>query len=178
MPDSTATKEQSCGLVSAYNELRPQLLRFVTARTGDAGLAEDIVQDIALKLMEISTGPISNPSAYLHRIANNMIIDRARELRARHLREAAYVEQTTTQAAEEAVDDTPSVERALIAQDQLSRMMQAISSLPPAAAAVFRRHRIDGLSHTEIAAELGISRSAVEKSMAVAMKHLFKATKT
>ncbi len=33
-------------------------------------------------------------------------------------------------------------------------------------------HKIEGLTHGEVAARLGISRSAVEKHMAVAMTHL------
>ncbi|MEG8041644.1 sigma factor-like helix-turn-helix DNA-binding protein [Sphingomonas sp. LR59] len=40
---------------------------------------------------------------------------------------------------------------------------------------VFRRHKIVGLSHAEVAAEFGISRSAVEKHIAVALRHLRKA---
>jgi DNA-directed RNA polymerase specialized sigma24 family protein len=37
---------------------------------------------------------------------------------------------------------------------------------------VLRLHKFDGLSHGEVAARLGISKSAVEKHMAVAMAHL------
>ena len=38
-------------------------------------------------------------------------------------------------------------------------------------------HKFDGLSHAEIAARLGISRSGVEKHIAVAMVHLRRALK-
>jgi len=37
---------------------------------------------------------------------------------------------------------------------------------------VCRRHKLDGLSHAEVAAEFGITRSAVEKHIAVALRHL------
>jgi RNA polymerase sigma-70 factor (ECF subfamily) len=33
-------------------------------------------------------------------------------------------------------------------------------------------HKFEGLSHPEVAAQLGISRSAVEKHMMAALKHL------
>jgi len=41
-----------------------------------------------------------------------------------------------------------------------------------AEARVLKMHKLDGLSHGEVAAQLGISKSAVEKHMAVAMAYL------
>lgn len=174
------TADPNCldGLNAAFYQLQPQLLRFVRARTGDAALAEDIVQDIAVKLAETVTGPVANPSAFLHRMANNLLIDRAREARARLGREQAWTEQEMSIAEGAAVDEAPSAERTLLARDELRTVLAAIDALPPASSQVFRLHRIDGLSHPEIAAKLGISRSAVEKSMAVALKNLRKALET
>ena len=54
----------------------------------------------------------------------------------------------------------------------INPLAEAIGQLPPGAARVFKRHKLDGLSHGEVAAELGISRSAVEKHIAVALRHL------
>jgi RNA polymerase sigma-70 factor (ECF subfamily) len=54
----------------------------------------------------------------------------------------------------------------------VARIASAIAALPEGAAQAFRLHKIDGLSHAEVAARLGISRSGVEKHIAVAMKHL------
>ena len=42
----------------------------------------------------------------------------------------------------------------------------------------FRLHKLDGLSHAEVAAQLWISRSGVEKHIAVAMAHLRRALRT
>lgn len=166
------------GLLGVFTDIRPKLLRFVCARTGNAALAEDIVQDIAVKLAENATGPVANPSAFFHRMANNLLIDRAREMRARSNREEAWTDQETSLANGEAVEQAPSPERVLLARDELTKVLTAIDALPAAAAQVFRMHRIEGLSHPEIAASLGISRSAVEKSMAVALKNLRKALET
>lgn len=172
------TSDIDDGLVGSLSEIRPKLLRFLRARTGDGALAEDIVQDLAVKLAETATGPVANPSAFLHRMANNLLIDRVREARARQNREQAWTDQQLVQTGGDAVDPQPTAERTLLARDELSRVLTAIDALPPAAAQVFRLHRIEGFSHPEISTQLGISRSAVEKSMMVALKNLRKALET
>lgn len=73
-----------------------------------------------------------------------------------------------------AIDPSPSPEQQLSDRIELAALLAAIRSLPERAQLVFRRHRLDGLSHGEVARELGISKSAVEKNMATAMKHLLR----
>ena len=51
-------------------------------------------------------------------------------------------------------------------------LTSAVANLPDGARRVFRLHKIDGMSHAEVAATLGISKSGVEKHIAVAMRHL------
>ena len=71
-----------------------------------------------------------------------------------------------------ALDPTPSPERQLSDRQELDRLTKAVRAMPERAQQVFRLHRIDGNSHAEVADALGISKSAVEKNMATAMKHL------
>nr|WP_299597989.1 sigma factor-like helix-turn-helix DNA-binding protein [Sphingomonas bacterium] len=47
--------------------------------------------------------------------------------------------------------------------------------MPEGARRVFELHKIQGLSHSDVARQLGISKSGVEKHMAVAMKYLRRA---
>lgn len=165
--------EIGAGLAAALAKHRPQLVRFFTSRTGDAAEAEDVVQEIWLHIGRAEgCGPVANPLAYLHRVGMNIVLDRLREGRRRIRREQDWTDSATTCAGKEAVDESPSPLAIVEARERVRALAAAIDRLPPGAARVFRRHKLDGLSHAEIAAELGISRSAVEKHIAVALRHL------
>jgi len=154
---------------------RPQLVRFFTGRTGSAAEAEDVVQEIWLRTAEPAAGPIANPLAYLHRIGLNIVLDRVRATGRRARRDTGYAESMTTIMGDEAVDDTPSAFDAVAGRQRIAQLAAALAGPPEGAMRVFRRHKIDGLSHAEVAAEFGITRSAVEKHIAVALRHLRKA---
>lgn len=166
--------ELCSGILATFENLRPQLFRFLTARTRSDALAEDLLQDLWIRLQEIGTGPISNPSSYLFKMASNLATDHARSKMQREKREEAWTAGTVTFLDGVARDDTPDAEQALIARDTLARALAAISKMPPRAAEIFKLHRIEGYSHLQIAERLGISRSAVEKNMHTALKYLMK----
>ena len=164
---------------------RHQLVRFFTGRTGSVAEAEDVVQEIWLHVGQPpkadgvtggpGAGPIANPLAFLHRVGMNIVLDRVRANGRRQRRDAGYVDATTSTVGAEAIDDAPSAFDAVADKERMARLTTALTGPPEGAMRVFRRHRIDGASHAEIAAELGISRSAVEKHIAVALRHLRKA---
>ncbi|MNL68404.1 putative RNA polymerase sigma factor FecI [compost metagenome] len=56
-----------------------------------------------------------------------------------------------------------SVDRVIDYRQRLAALERVIADLPSRQREVFLMHKFDGLSHSEIAAELGITRSAVEK---------------
>ncbi len=165
---------QPAGLAAIFDEIRPRLYRLLAARTGDPALADDLLQDLWIKIRTLEPGPVGNPEAYIFRMAQNLATDHARSRIQRALREEHWVEASTTVSDGIARDDLPDAERTLIAREELSRVRQALADMPTRAAEVFQLHRVEGESHSEIAARLGISRSAVEKSMAIALKHLFR----
>lgn len=65
----------------------------------------------------------------------------------------------------------------MLAREETAALASAIAALPQAAGRAFRLHKLDGLSHADVAEQLGISRSGVEKHIAVAMAHLRRAMK-
>ena len=170
-----AYPHQHAGLTAVLAANRPQLVRFFTGRTGSVAEAEDVVQEIWLHVAEPAVGPVASPLAYLHRVGMNIVLDRVRAGGRRQRRDAGYVQATTSVVGAEAIDDAPSAFDAVVGRERIARLAAALSGPPEGAMRVFRRHRIDGASHAEIAAELGITRSAVEKHVAVALRHLRKA---
>ena len=50
--------------------------------------------------------------------------------------------------------------------------MEALAELPQPCAAVFAWHRLEGRTVAEIAAQLGLSNSSVEKYLTRTMRHL------
>jgi RNA polymerase sigma-70 factor (ECF subfamily) len=172
-----ADRRELQGLAAAYDGHRAALLRFLRARTRDAAEAEDIVQELWIRLREVHSGPIANARAYLFQMANNLVLDRERERRRRMARDRNWTEQahTVLQAADgdvQAVDAQRTPEQLLSDAQQQERLLHAIQGLPEAARRAFCLHKLEELSHEQVAARLGISRSGVEKHMALAMRHL------
>lgn len=158
------------GLQAAFLDHRAQLLRFIAARGGGAD-AEDVLQDIWLRISAAQSGPVGNPLFYLHRVANTVLIDRYRARRQATLRDRAWSE--TQGGSDIAVSDAPSAERIMLARDLARAVEELLAGLhPPRVAAIFRRHRIDGVAQRQIAAEFGISQSTVEADLRIAYRAL------
>lgn len=157
-------RDHSGGLLrAALLEHRSALLRYFIARRVPAEEAEDILQDLVVKLASHASGPVTEPRAYLYRMAENLLLDRIRSEGRRRGREQAWV--AAQAGATLDADDRPSAEQALIARERLALVSAALAALPERTLFVFRRYRIDGMPQRRIADELGISLSAVEKHL-------------
>ena len=62
-------------------------------------------------------------------------------------------------------------ERAAIAESSLRVLNAALNDLPPLSRHIFLLYRIEGVKQAEIARQLELNLSTVEKRLAVAMKH-------
>lgn len=163
-------------LEALYGVYRPELLRFLTARTGDATEAEDIVQELWIKARQPAGAPVANGRAYLYRMAQNLVVDRLREKQRRTRRENVWSEERGGgKPGAEPADTALNAEQAMLDREETALLASAIATLPAGARQTFELHKIQGLSHGEVAAQLGISKSGVEKHMAVAMKYLRRA---
>mgnify|MGYP001546461225 CR=1 FL=1 len=160
-------------LISLYLERRADLVRFFTVRLRSASAAEDLVQDIYVRLSSRpDSADIQNPMAYLYCLGSNLMLDRLRGERRTAHRDGAWLDSQTVRMGAEEVSPEPSAEAAVAARQRLASLVAAIEELGPQTQRVFRMHKFEGLSHPEVAAALGISRSAVEKHMMTALKHL------
>ncbi|MBS0333122.1 MAG: sigma-70 family RNA polymerase sigma factor [Proteobacteria bacterium] len=160
-------------LIALYLERRTDLVRFFTVRLRSAAAAEDLVQDIYVRLSGLAPGiEIQNPTAYLYRLGPNLMLDKLRGERRTAHRDGAWLDSQTTRVGVQEVSAEPSAEAAVAARQRLALLTEALTELSPQTQRVFRMHKFEGMSHPEVAAALGISRSAVEKHMMAALKHL------
>ena len=160
-------------LATAYFERLQEMRRFFLVRLRSEAEADDLVQELYLKVAGLPVDDeIRNPGAYLYRLAANLMLDRLRHQRRAVLRDDAWRSTHHVTSAREDIADIPSAEAVLASRQRLDQVLAALDALPPKTQAVFRRHKFDGIGHAQIAVELGISRSAVEKHMIDALRHL------
>lgn len=162
------------GLAGLFDNHRAELLRFLTARSGSSELAEDLLQDLWIKASEFTSGPIANGRAYLFRMANNLMLDRARASSRAMARDRHWLEQNgiADGPAEHRADPAMPADEALARQQETEILQRAIHQLPPGAKRALILYRLQGHDQAEVARIMEISRSGVEKHLAVAMKHL------
>ena len=130
-----------------------------------------------MRARNVAAGPIGNGRAYLYKMAQNLVLDRLREQQRRMARERRWNDQETdfTAPGIDPVDRSQTAEDQIIAREEVQRIKTALETLPEGARRAFELHKLRGLTHGEVAAQLGISKSGVEKHMAVAMKYLRRA---
>lgn len=155
------------GLRQLCLALRPELRRFLLSRRVGEADADDLLQDLFVRVETVVTGPVRAPRAYLYQMLNNMAHTRRRTEARQQARDAEWLDAPTGAAGAEMdlADLTPDPEITLLARDHLARVEASLASLPERTAHVFRQYRIEGVSQKTIARDLGISLSAVEKHL-------------
>ncbi len=163
------------GLEAVFLANRAQLLGFLRSH-GAGEAAEDLLQELWLKVRDARTGPIAQPLSYLYRAANNLMLDRYRSDRQATARDRNWVEASGGSTLDRS--DDPDSERVLIARETLGRVRTALAGLGTRADHIFRRHRLDGVPQREIASELGVSLSTVESDLRKATRALVEIKKS
>jgi RNA polymerase sigma-70 factor (ECF subfamily) len=160
-------------LLDAYMARRANLIRFFAARVRSQAAAEDLVQELYLKLATRPDGvEAENPTALLYRIALNLLRDRARgEMRAA-AREADWRGAHHASVAGEDVADEAPADEAAASRQRLRRLIDAVAELPPQMQRAFTLHKLDGFSHAQTARAMGLSVKSVEKHVSAALARL------
>ncbi len=117
---------------------------------------------------------VQNVPAFLNRMAMNLAFDRQRSGSRAAARDGAWLSANALVEGPEPIAEAPTAEDVVTGRQELRLLRDAIDALPPQGRRVFEMHKLQGRPHAEVAAILGISRSAVEKHMAAAMKNLLK----
>ncbi len=163
------TKQPGELLETLISSQRNALVRFLSRKLGSVDDAQEIAQDAFLRLHRLEhADDLDNARAYLFQVASNMAIDqlRRRKLHARYLEDEGARQHDETEAR-----DPGTPEELVAARQQLGLIYRAIEDLPLRCRQALMLHRVRGLSYTEIAPEMGVSVSSVEKYILEALRH-------
>ena len=153
-------------LSNYYSMHRDELVSFIAVRTVDAIEAEDIVQDIFLRLLrgQHLITPQTLPSL-LHTMARHAVCD---YYRRRHVHEEYEHYIQTSDFSCQTSDD--SVESVFSAQQLMERMERSLARLPKACCEIYHLHIYEGMKVSAIAKELSLPYKQVENRLGQARK--------
>ena len=144
----------------------PALRRYFSKRV-HSGEIDDLVQEVFVRMQTHTGGPpIEHLDRYLFAVAASVLTDLARRRAVRH--EGAH--ETLDESHHPIEELTP--ERVLMDREALEVVVTSIAELPARTRDIFVLHRFEELSCTSIAAQLGMSVSAVEKHIMKALRVL------
>lgn len=144
-----------------YEELKGYIQR----KTGSCVVASDIVQETWLRAARHSTKQPDKPLAYLYQTARNLLLDKQRQDQT-HGRFFSEIE-----LADEVECPLSPPDKAAGFHQELERLANALSDLPEKYRSVFLLSRCEGFTLREIATQLNINESTVEKQIAKGMQH-------
>jgi len=151
-------------------EAGADLRRFLRSRLGNPDEADEAAQEAFLRLhVALGRGEIGNPRGFLFAVATNLAID---VIRKRTTRDRIAPMADGESGVELAVNGGGSPEQRMAAKQRLAAAIAVIDDLPPKCQQVFLLHRFEGLSYTDIARRLGITKKGVEYHMKQALMRL------
>lgn len=158
------------GLLRSYHRHEPEIIGFLTNRLRCAATAADLAHDLYVRVLHGQhPARVRNPRAYLFRMAANLASDHQRdEARRRDI-------ETECQRLLWSGPDPQTPERHAMARHDLTALHRAVAELPARTRYIFYQNRFRGVRQADIAAELGVSTTTVEKHMRRVMAALAEA---
>ncbi|MEM9013666.1 MAG: sigma-70 family RNA polymerase sigma factor [Pseudomonadota bacterium] len=149
------------------------LLRWLTKKLGDADAAKDVAQTVFMRIWAYAeTETIENPRALIFKTASNLALNELKRRNRFNRRHIAPYDPEEGDPLKYVASPAPSPETEAEMRDDMALTLRAIRDLPDRSRRAFMMNRFDGLSYKQIASEMGVSESSVEKYMIEALKRL------
>lgn len=157
-------KGDSDAFLELYNHYHAALYHYVLRFVKSPAIAEDVLQDVFLKIWEIKSrlDPALSFKAYLYRICRNSVF--------KLLKKMAVDENLRVQVMQQFAQSVADADLKVLWQQYEVILQAAINRLPPQRQKVFKLCREEGKTYDQVAEELGISRNTVKEHMVLAMK--------
>ena len=131
-------------LTELYDQHRDAVWNAAWHLLADAAMAEDVVHDVFVALLDRDVRQIAKPRSYLVQAVVHRVRDRLRQ------RQQVGVAQAC-ELPEDLVADQPAVDTALMAHEQQQQVTTALHALPIEQREVVVLHVFEGLTFREIA---------------------------
>ena len=149
------------------------LMTFFLRRIKDRSAAEDLTQDVLLKVVRAcEKGQIERADSYVFKVAINLLRDQRR--RALRAGPAVFVpiEEDRDGPLDSQLVEAISPERVLLSEDSLADVLRSLAELGELTRNIFILFRLENMKQKDIAALYGIGQSTVEKHVVKAVLHL------
>jgi RNA polymerase sigma factor (sigma-70 family) len=132
------------------------------------GEIDDLVQETYARLLQAreQQAPMRSPKAYLFAIARNAAFDFFRRRKIVAIDGIAEIDRLPV------LEDGPGVAETVSHDQELQLLARAIQALPERCRRVLTLRKLHGLSHREIAAQLGIAENTVNAQIAIGVLRL------
>jgi RNA polymerase sigma-70 factor (ECF subfamily) len=154
---------------------RVPLFNFLLRSARDRGQAEELYQDVWMKVIERCDDFRGDAkfSTWLYAIARNLAIDHQRKMKFRGHASLDATQPSTGQSMGERLGNPgPSTEQLAIGGFIRSRLVSAVEQLPEEQREVFLLRQLQGLAFKEIAEVVGIPTNTVKSRMRYALERL------
>ncbi len=159
----TGTGIDKNGFERLFDAYYDELHHFIYFKSGDTEVAEDIIQDVFLKVWEIrSTVRQETARALLYTMATNQFANKYKRQKLKFKLQQTLIEDKTF--------ETPEFEMEVKEFD--AKLQQVLSELNEKSRTVFLMNRVEQMTYNQIAGNLNISVKAVEKRMKKALEYI------
>lgn len=153
------------------DELATPLVRYLSRKVPNNEDANDLAQEAFLRMHKFQQSKdLENARAFLYKTANNLVVDQLR--RASVHDRFLDSELPLTESPEGEGKFAPSAERTVSAEQELDRIYEIVDCMPVKVRRAFLLHRSKDMSYAEIATEMDVSVSMVEKYITRALKQI------
>lgn len=162
--------ENSALIDQLYRDHQSWLHQWLRKKIGSNEHAADLVQDTFIKILQTRDElfGVKEPRAYLAVIARNLMIDQVRRKRI----EQAYLNELSQM--EYILDTVPSPEDQLQIIQAIDQICQALSAVSTKAQRAFVLHYFEGLTHKEVAEQIGVSTKMIQKYLAACLVQCYR----
>lgn len=147
-----------------HARFRRPLERFFASYRLNSADVDDLTQEVFLRLAgDACPIDLQRPDAFVFTLARNLVRDRARRLHTKAASQSVCLDDIELRC------EGPTPDEVLEHDERLERVTRALESLKEATRHAFILHRVHGFSYTEIARQMGVSVSMVEKHVMAAI---------